>query len=282
VHNRASLAFAAFSLFFAVGTPGKTDDHAIVTYLQSQTFSDPQQKRADLKIIPNEGEVALDGAAPSNAGGVEMYRVTSDAEITSLLAMLDIPVAQAVPPPPQQPRDVVIPENTIVSIRMIDGVDSSVNHAGEIFHASLEAPLVVGDTVVVPQGADVYVRLTAASSAGHMKGKSELHLELVKMDFEGRSYPMASDTYSEVGSSRGQSTAKKVAGGAVVGALLGGLLGGGKGAAIGAGVGAGGGAVYQGATKGKRVKVPRETKLDFQLSQPLTVTVMPRAASQAE
>lgn len=188
-----------------------------------------------------------------------------------------VPVASPAPAPLPQPKNVVIPASSTVSIRMIDGIDSKVNHAGEIFHASLDAPLVVGDSVVVPRGADVYVRLTSASSAGHMKGKSELHLELLKMDFQGRSYDLASDTYTEVGSSRGANTAKKVGGGAIAGALLGGLLGGGRGAAIGAGVGAGGGAVYQGATKGKQVKIPAETKLDFQLSQPVTVTVIPRA-----
>ncbi|MGA7226027.1 MAG: BON domain-containing protein [Candidatus Acidiferrales bacterium] len=188
-----------------------------------------------------------------------------------------VPVAPAAPTPLPQPKDVVIPASSTVSIRMIDGIDSKVNHSGEIFHASLDAPLVVGDSVVVPRGADVYVRLTSASSAGHLKGKSELHLELLKMDFQGRSYDLASDTYTEVGNSRGANTAKKVGGGAIAGALLGGLLGGGRGAAIGAGVGAGGGAVYQGATKGKQVQIPAETKLDFQLSQPVTVTVMPRA-----
>lgn len=156
------------------------------------------------------------------------------------------------------------------------------NHAGEIFHATLDAPLVVGDSVVVPRGTDVYVRLASASSAGHLKGKSELHLELLKMDFQGRSYDLASDTYTEVGSSRSASTAKKVGGGAIAGALLGGLLGGGRGAAIGAGVGAGGGAVYQGATKGKQVKIPSETKLDFQLSQPVTITVLPRSDAPVE
>ena len=194
-----------------------------------------------------------------------------------------VPVAPPAPAPPApQPKNVVIAASSTVSIRMIDGVDSAVNHAGEIFHATLDAPLVVGDSVVVPRGTDVYVRLASASSAGHLKGKSELHLELLKMDFQGRSYDLASDTYTEVGSSRSASTAKKVGGGAIAGALLGGLLGGGRGAAIGAGVGAGGGAVYQGATKGKQVKIPSETKLDFQLSQPVTITVLPRSDAPVE
>jgi hypothetical protein len=162
---------------------------------------------------------------------------------------------------------------------MIDGVDSSVNSAGEIFHASLESPLVVENDVVVPRGADIYVRLVSARSAGRMKGKSELHLELVKMEFQGRSYPLVSNAYSATGSSRGKNTAAKVGGGAALGAIIGALAGGGKGAGIGAGVGAAGGAIYQGATKGKQVKIPAETMLDFQLEQPVTVTVMPRPSN---
>ena len=194
------------------------------------------------------------------------------------------PVAEPAPapPPPPQPRNVQIPAGTTVTIRMIDGVDSSVNHAGEIFHASLEAPLVVGNEVVVPKGADIYVRLVSASSAGHMTGKSELHLELIKMEFQGRSYPLVSSTYSLAGDSRGTNTAKKVGAGAVIGTLIGAIAGGGKGAAIGAGVGAAGGGVYQAATKGKQVRIPSETKLDFQLDQPVTVTVMPRSGSVSE
>jgi hypothetical protein len=184
------------------------------------------------------------------------------------------PVAPSAPPP--QPRQVAIPASSTMTVRMIDGVDSSVNQAGEIFHASLDAPIVVDNEVIVSKGADVYVRLVSASSAGHVTGKSELHLELIKLEFRGQSYPLESSTYSLSGSSRGKNTAEKVGGGAALGAIIGALAGGGKGAAIGAGVGAAGGGVYQGATKGKQVKIPSETKLDFQLDQPVTITVMPR------
>jgi hypothetical protein len=182
------------------------------------------------------------------------------------------------PPPPPQPKQVEIPAGTTITIRMIDGVDSSVNRAGEIFHASLDAPIVIGDEVVVPRGADVYVRLVNASSAGHYSGKSELHLELVKLEFQGQSYPLVSGTYDVSGSSRGSNTAKKVGIGAVAGTLLGAIAGGGKGAAIGAAAGAGGGAIWNGVTHGQQVKIPSETKLDFQLDQPTTVTVQPRVA----
>ena len=188
------------------------------------------------------------------------------------------PAPVAPPPPPPQPTQVAVPAGSTITVRMIDGVDSSVNKPGEIFHASLDVPVVVGDQVVVPKGADVYVRLVNASSAGHYTGKSELHLELIKLEFQGQSYPLVSSTYSVSGSSRGKNTAENVGAGAVVGTLLGALAGGGKGAAIGAGVGAAGGGVFQGVTRGKQVRIPSETKLDFQLEEPVTVTVMPRSA----
>jgi hypothetical protein len=184
------------------------------------------------------------------------------------------------PPPPPQPRPVRIDAGTTVTIRMIDGVDSSVNQPGEIFHASLDAPLVAGNEVVAPKGTDVYVRLVSASQAGKFKGKSELHLELIKLELHGQSYPLISSTYSLSGGSRGKNTAEKVGGGAVLGAIIGAIAGGGKGAAIGAGVGGAGGGVYQGVTHGKEVKIPSETKLDFQLDQPVTIMVMPRSTPE--
>jgi hypothetical protein len=192
------------------------------------------------------------------------------------------PLPAPLPPPPPQPKQVMIPANSMLIIRMIDGVDSKVNHAGEIFHASLDAPLMVDDQVVVPRGADVYVRLSAASSAGHMTGKSELHMELLQLEFQGRSYPLVSSTYSALGSSRGKNTAAKVGGGAAVGAIIGAIAGGGKGAAIGAGVGAGSGAVWNGVTRGQQIKIPAETMLEFQLEQPVTITVRHRATLAAQ
>src|SRR5215472_5372057 len=43
-------------------------------------------------------------------------------------------------------------------VRMIDSVDSSKNHVGDIFHASLETDLVVNGGVVARKGTDVYGR----------------------------------------------------------------------------------------------------------------------------
>ena len=187
------------------------------------------------------------------------------------------PVEAAAPaaPPVSQPKTAVIDAGTTVTVRMIDSVDSEVNHTGEVFKASLDAPIVVDNEIAVPTGTDVYVKLAAARSAGHMSGRSELSLELVRMQYQGKSYSLVSNEYQQVGTSRGKRTAATIGGGAAIGAAIGAIAGGGKGAAIGAGVGAGSGTVVQAVTKGKQVKIPSETKLDFRLEQPVEVTYFP-------
>lgn len=179
------------------------------------------------------------------------------------------------PPPPPQPTRLEIPAGTSVRVQMIDGVDSAVNHTGDVFHAALAAPIVVDGQIVVPAGTEVYAKLVTAKSAGHMTGQSQLALELVRMEFQGRSYGLATSEYTQTGSSRGKRTTETVGGGAAIGAVLGAVLGGGKGAAIGAATGAGAGGVVQGVTKGQQVKIPSETKLDFSLEQPLEVSYFP-------
>jgi hypothetical protein len=166
---------------------------------------------------------------------------------------------------------VTIPAGQSILVRMIDGVDSSKNHVGDIFHASLETDLTVNDTLIARKGTDVYGRLSESKEAGHVSGSAELQLELTRMVIDGRDYPLVSSDYTLQGKGRGKNTAEKVGGGAALGAIIGAIAGGGKGAAIGAGVGAGAGGAVQVLTRGQQVKVPSETLLEFRLQQPATV-----------
>jgi hypothetical protein len=168
---------------------------------------------------------------------------------------------------------ITVPAGSTISVRMIDGVDSSKNQIGDRFQASLQEPLEVDGVVVAPKGADVYGRLTEAKEAGRLAGRSQLKLELTDIVINGRRQPIVTGEYQTAGSSRTASTAKRSVGGAALGAVIGGIAGGGSGAAIGAGVGAGAGAATNTITKGEQVKVPSETLLEFRLQQPLTVAV---------
>src|SRR5713101_6477835 len=168
--------------------------------------------------------------------------------------------------------NVTVPAGQSLLVRMIDGVDSEKNHVGDVFHASLETDLTVGNSLVARKGTDVYGRLANAEKSGTFSGKSELQLELTRMVIDGKDYPVVSSDYTLKGKSQGASTAKKVGGIAAAGAIIGAIAGGGKGAAIGAAAGGATGAGVQVLTKGAQVKVPSETLLEFRLQQPATVT----------
>ena len=192
------------------------------------------------------------------------------------------PVAAPAPPPPPQPLTATFPPGTTVEVQTVDPVDTATNHVGDEFQATLAQPLTSASVVVVPAGTNIYMRLTQASTSGQYKGRNELQLQLVRLEFNGREYSVTSDPYTESGKSRGKNTAEKVGGGAALGAIIGAIAGGGKGAAIGAGVGGAGGGVYQGVSKVKPLRIPSETKLDFRLNQPLNITYMPRHRRNAQ
>jgi len=179
---------------------------------------------------------------------------------------------QSGPPQAHNGGDFTLPAGQPMMIRMIDSVDSSKNHVGDIFHASLETDLNVSGVLVARRGSDVYGRLASSDEGGKFSGKSELQLELTRLVIDGKDYPLVSSDYNLQGKGRGGDTAKKVGGGAVLGAIIGGIAAGGKGAAIGAAAGGGAGAGVQILTKGQQVKVPSETLLEFRLQQPATVT----------
>jgi hypothetical protein len=175
-------------------------------------------------------------------------------------------------PNPLPGGDITIPAGQSLLVRMIDGVDSSKNHVGDVFHASLETDLYIGNSIVARKGTDVYGRLANAEKSGTFTGKSELQLELARIVIDGKDYPLVSSDYTLQGKGQGASTAKKVGGIAAAGAIIGAIAGGGKGAAIGAAAGGATGAGVQVLTKGAQVKVPSETLLEFRLQQPATVT----------
>ncbi len=186
------------------------------------------------------------------------------------------PVANNTPaPPPAPPKQYTIDPGTTLSIRMVDSINSGRNHAGDMFHATLDSPVMVGETVVIPEGADVIGRVVEVKDAGHFAGKPELALELTNISVNGNKYTIKTDQYHQAGKSRGASTAKTVGTGAAIGGIIGAIAGGGKGAAIGAAAGGGLGGGVQATRKAEEVHIGTEAQLSFQLQNSLTMTAAP-------
>jgi hypothetical protein len=182
------------------------------------------------------------------------------------------PTHTAAAPLPPKPEVFTIPAGTVVTVRMIDEIDSSRHRPGEEFAATVDAPIAVGERVIIPRGSDARVRLIESRSAGRIKGQSELQVELVGVAVENMTYAIETSVVERKGASEGKRTATAVGGGAALGGLIGAIAGKGKGAAIGAAVGAGAGTAVGAATKGQQVNIPSEAKLDFTLKVPFTVT----------
>lgn len=203
-------------------------------------------------------------------GSVKNYPVSDVAAISFGDAEMAAAPSAPVAPKAPAPTGKMVPAGTVVTVRMIDSIDSDINGVGERFRASLEEPIMVDGREIAPKGADAIVTVAKVDQAGKIRGKEEVAVELAGLMIGGEEYAVNTN-YAEVsGKSKTKQTAKTAGGGAALGAIIGAIAGGGKGAAIGAGVGAGAGTVYA-ATRGSNVRIPSETLLTFSLRQDLVM-----------
>lgn len=163
------------------------------------------------------------------------------------------------------------PTGSKILIRMIDSISSEKQSIGSTFIATLDEPIVSDGVEVVPKGADIRGRISNLSEAGRLTGSAQLGLELTQLIVNGISYSITTSEYSEVAESRTGQTVKRAGIGVGVGAVIGAIAGGGKGAAIGAGVGGAGATAVQVMTKGEKLNIPSETRLEFTLRTPLVI-----------
>lgn len=164
-------------------------------------------------------------------------------------------------------RGFTIPNGSQVTIRMIDAIDSESANLGDTFQASIDEPILVNGTTVIPRGADVVVKLIEDKQSGKLAGRTELGLAIQSIKVDGRAVDISTEQVTQASSSRTARSGKVIGGTAAAGAIIGAIAGGGKGAAIGTVAGAGAGTAAQAVTKGQRVKIPSETRLTFTLSQ---------------
>ncbi|MBI4445998.1 MAG: hypothetical protein HY645_08805 [Acidobacteria bacterium] len=167
------------------------------------------------------------------------------------------------------PRKVVLPEGTVVEVRLNEALSSGVNQSGDIFQATLEHDLTVEGEVVAPQGSRVVGRLTRVEESGRVEGRAYLSLTLQELKVGNRVYALQTDTLDfEAESTKGRDT-KVIGGGAGLGAIIGAIAGGKKGAAIGAAIGGGAATAGVLATKGNEVTFEPEHLLHFRLERDL-------------
>jgi hypothetical protein len=178
---------------------------------------------------------------------------------------------QPAPPPAPAPKPIVIPAGTVLTVTVDQAVSSKTNNTGDHFDASLAEPLVVAGKEVLRTGTTVSGIVTDAKSAGRFNGQAELGLALDSITVGGKAYHLHTGAVAENTKGRGKRTGIGAGGGAAFGAIVGAIAGGGKGAAIGALAGGGAGGAGAAFTGKRDITVPAETRLDFKLSEPVTI-----------
>jgi hypothetical protein len=180
------------------------------------------------------------------------------------------PAAAAAPDPAKAPRPVTVPSGTMLNVRLTQAIDVDAAQAGTAFKSVLDDPVMMNGAVVIPRNAVVTLQAAKVEQAGAMKGADKITLKANTIAFGGTRYDVVTSYVEQKGAGEGKKTGRKVAGGAGLGAIIGGIAGGGTGAAIGAAVGGATGAVV--ASQGtEHLKIPAETRLQFQLSAAVTV-----------
>lgn len=176
-------------------------------------------------------------------------------------------------PAPAPPRTVTIPAGTLIPARLSETLASDKMQVGDSFFAALDSPLVISGLVIAEKGARLEGRVVELEQAGRVKGRAALGIQLVRLETsDGQRVAIQTETFRKEAEATKGDDAAKVGLGAGLGAAIGAIAGGGKGAAIGAAAGgaAGTGAVL--ATRGKPAVIPVETRIEFRLNSPVTVT----------
>jgi hypothetical protein len=180
------------------------------------------------------------------------------------------PAARAAAPPPAAKPAALVPAGTTINVRLTQGIDVDASQAGQKFKGIVDDPVMVGGSIVIPRGASAFLQAAHVAQSGSMKGSDKITLKLNAVGFGGMVYEVASAYVETKGKGEGKRTARKIGGGAGLGAIVGGIAGGGEGAAIGAAIGGvTGAAVASGGEE--HLKIPAETRLQFQLTAAVTI-----------
>jgi len=181
--------------------------------------------------------------------------------------------ANPIQAPPPQPHVVTLAAGTSLFIRLGETLSSEHNYSGDTFRGTLDQPIVLDGFIIADRGSKVLGQIATAERAGRVRGVAELNLSLTEINTtDGQQIRFATDSFDKRSATSKGKDAAKIAGGAALGAIIGALGGGGRGAAIGAGAGgaAGTGAVL--ATRGNAAIIPAETRMQFRLTSPVTIT----------
>ena len=155
------------------GNSGKTSAPAVAPPASAPSPASPDTSAASAAPPPDASQPPITSEDVPPPAPVPATKPSS---------LAPAPLAQD---PAAQYGEITIPAGQSLLVRMIDGVDSSRNKVGDVFHASLETDLYINNSFVARKGTDIYGRLANVQEAGKLSGSAELQLELMRIVIDG-------------------------------------------------------------------------------------------------
>lgn len=237
--------------------------------------------RAGFEDGYKDGYEKAGGRAPSRRSEPERPRPRPDFEESR-------PRPEILKPRPEEstpvrPHSQIVPEGTILRLRLEHTLSTRTNRQGDRFTATVNDPVYVSGSsdIAIPVGSTVKGSISQSERPGRVKGTAALHLRYETITLPGgKEMPLEATLQSMEGPNSGtvdegegsvkgkKSTGRDTAtvgGGAALGAIIGAIAGGGKGAAIGAGVGAAAGTGTVLGTRGKEIDLPSGSIMEVRL-----------------
>jgi hypothetical protein len=173
---------------------------------------------------------------------------------------------------PAPSSEIVLPEGTVIEVRLAERLSSATNRVGDHFDSILDRDIENGQgEVIVPKGTTVQGTIVDAAEPGRVKGRASLTFRLERLELGHDDVDITTNEISIEAESGKADDAKRVGIGAAVGAAVGAIFGGRRGAAVGGATGAGGSAARVLLTKGRQVVIDRERLFSFRLEQEVTL-----------
>ncbi len=172
-------------------------------------------------------------------------------------------------------REVTVPAGTTLHLVLDNGVSSESSRVENPVAARVTTPIVVEGVTAIPGESSVHGVVTEARRSGKVKGRAAIGLRFDSLSIAGTGdrYDIRTAAVSRQAASTRRRDAVTIGAPAAGGAILGGILGGKKGALVGSAVGGGAGTAVVLSTRGKEVSLPRGSRLDLRLSEPVAVRV---------